>query len=164
MNYADYLHSPEWQTLRQRAIERDGKRCRICNSNKRLEVHHRVYVWDVNHDPIDDLTTLCYRCHKLFTYSVQKPDVPVPKAKYQPKKVLSEVDRKIQYERGKRNVIVFGNQLRKTRDKEERRRLQRLIAKWEKRTTRYEDSAWDKIVPTIGEMEEFRQVIDSASY
>jgi hypothetical protein len=34
-----YLRSPEWRELRRLALERDGFRCRLCNSRWRLEVH-----------------------------------------------------------------------------------------------------------------------------
>lgn len=153
MTYQEYLQSPEWKALRRRAIDRDGGRCRLCNSNKRLEVHHRTYTRFLGEEPIENLTTLCYRCHKLYTYSVQKPNVPIPKAKYQPKQPVSEVDKRIAYERAKRNVIVFSNQLRNAKDRKSRERMRKLISKWQRRVNKYEPSAWDKTVPTYAELE-----------
>lgn len=66
--YADYLASERWQRQRERAIARDGGRCRVCNDNERLEVHHRSYEHARPEADelleLRDLTTMCRRCHK----------------------------------------------------------------------------------------------------
>lgn len=86
--YEKYLKTPEWKQKRDAALERDGYRCRACDSDKKLEVHHRTYVRRGNED-LNDLTTLCESCHEHFhekmsqdeimerTYS--EPHVPVSK-------------------------------------------------------------------------------------
>jgi 5-methylcytosine-specific restriction endonuclease McrA len=65
LDYADYLESAAWLALRERAIERDGRRCRLCNGQRELQVHHRTYE-RIGHERLDDLTTLCRRCHKRY--------------------------------------------------------------------------------------------------
>lgn len=64
-SYPDYLASPEFDELRQAALARDGNRCRVCNSKRRLEPHHRRYDrrgWA--YDDLENLTTLCRSCHE----------------------------------------------------------------------------------------------------
>lgn len=43
MPYEDYLKTSEWLAIRDQALYRDGHRCRACNSDKDLNVHHRTY-------------------------------------------------------------------------------------------------------------------------
>jgi hypothetical protein len=62
--YDSYLRSPEWRRLRRACFVRDGFACRLCNNARGLEAHHRLYPpggWGT--ESIDDLTTLCARCH-----------------------------------------------------------------------------------------------------
>jgi 5-methylcytosine-specific restriction endonuclease McrA len=61
--YRAYLQTDGWKRLRREALERDGRRCRLCNSAGDLQVHHRYYpaVWGT--ETQDALTTLCGRCH-----------------------------------------------------------------------------------------------------
>ena len=66
MSYQEYLETPEWKSLRNKALERDGHRCRVCNSDRQLDVHHRTYQRCRNEN-VEDLTTLCRPCHELFT-------------------------------------------------------------------------------------------------
>ena len=69
--YIEYLDSATWRIKRQQALDRDGFRCRICNSEKSLVVHHRKYPKILGTEPVEDLTTLCSRCHDLFHHKVQ---------------------------------------------------------------------------------------------
>jgi 5-methylcytosine-specific restriction endonuclease McrA len=62
MNYADYLRSPAWQDRRAAALIRAGNRCQVCNSDKRLDVHHRDYS-RLGREANGDLTVLCRTCH-----------------------------------------------------------------------------------------------------
>src|SRR5882762_10580822 len=41
--YKQYIKSKEWRIRRLQAIERDDRRCRVCNSGENLDVHHRTY-------------------------------------------------------------------------------------------------------------------------
>src|SRR4030042_5165760 len=64
--YQEYLKSPRWKELRKQALQAAGNKCQVCNSSKRLNVHHRQYpeVWGT--EPQNFLTVLCRKCHKLF--------------------------------------------------------------------------------------------------
>jgi len=64
--YYKYLRTPVWKQKRQEAIDRDGGRCRLCNSSKKLHVHHRRYPKILGEEPLEDLTTLCEICHNIF--------------------------------------------------------------------------------------------------
>jgi len=57
----------DWVNVREKVLERDGRRCVNCGSSKNLQVHHLLYergkeVWAV---PIWYLVTLCENCHKI---------------------------------------------------------------------------------------------------
>lgn len=68
-------YGPNWQEQRQRALERDGFRCRVCNAEGLLHVHHirpfreYGYVRGENTayqqaNQLDNLVTLCPACHR----------------------------------------------------------------------------------------------------
>lgn len=63
--YETYLKSRGWQKKKNRALKRDGHRCRVCNSKSKLQVHHRTYE-RLYEEHLDDLTVLCEKCHTLF--------------------------------------------------------------------------------------------------
>ena len=65
MPYPDYLLTPEWQERRGVMLKLAGYRCRVCNADKLLHVHHRTYERRGNEQP-GDLIVLCDGCHKLF--------------------------------------------------------------------------------------------------
>lgn len=60
-DYAVYLKSDHWRSLRCEAITRWGDRCANCSVPK-VDVHHLRYgtLYDVT---TDDLMPLCRRCH-----------------------------------------------------------------------------------------------------
>ena len=53
------IDTAAWQKLRRAARLRDGNRCVRCGASGRLSVHHAV----VGSNLLDDLLTLCARCH-----------------------------------------------------------------------------------------------------
>ena len=57
------LGRQHWKTLRARARERDGHRCQRCGSTDRLSVHHITPARLGGADVIENLITLCSRCH-----------------------------------------------------------------------------------------------------
>ena len=74
--------SPEWTTLRDAVLQRDGHCCRNCGSGEKLEVHHwlplpehreqvdeRGYGQDGNPLIVHDsgLITVCQPCHEVLT-------------------------------------------------------------------------------------------------
>jgi len=62
--YHAYLLSLEWKQKRAKIIKRD-KSCVLCDSKRRLEVHHRTYrnLYDENEW---ELVTLCHECHSRY--------------------------------------------------------------------------------------------------
>lgn len=67
IEYQEYLSTDYWKSVSAAVKERDGFTCRICNSTKSLEAHHRSYKNRGNEmEHLDDLTCLCRKCHGLF--------------------------------------------------------------------------------------------------
>ena len=89
MPYEEYLKTPEWAQKREQALERDGYCCRVCNSGKNLNVHHRTYARRGNED-LNDLTTLCQSCHEYFHEKMSQEEIMVQT--YDPPR-LSEEER-----------------------------------------------------------------------
>ena len=63
--YSEYLKTEWWQQRRVKALARAEHRCQVCNSDKRLEIHHRTYE-RLGHERDADLVVLCRTCHQLF--------------------------------------------------------------------------------------------------
>ena len=70
-SYGALILHPNWKARRKEILTRDQHRCRICNSIKELQVHHRQYLfvkatqrfkspWDY---PDHLMITLCSNCH-----------------------------------------------------------------------------------------------------
>ncbi len=74
MPYEQYLQTPEWQEKRALVLERDAQRCRACNSDEKLEVHHRTYVRR-GYEDLNDLTTLCEGCYEHFHKKIRQDDI-----------------------------------------------------------------------------------------
>ncbi len=66
--YRDYMQSEAWKRLRRQALERDGRRCRLCNGSEALQVHHRYYPEVLGTETVDALTTLCGSCHEAVAH------------------------------------------------------------------------------------------------
>lgn len=60
--YETFLLSKDWALVRSRVIERDNGRCRRCDSERCLQVHHRSYKKGLLNEAV--LETLCGRCHR----------------------------------------------------------------------------------------------------
>lgn len=63
--YKTYLQSDHWQTIRKIVLERDHYHCMLCGSKENLNVHHNCYQ-RVGCERLDDLITLCEKCHNNF--------------------------------------------------------------------------------------------------
>jgi len=66
---AAVMRSPRWKAVRFLAKKRDGFKCVECGARGRLEVHHVKPVRthpDLAYD-LDNLKTLCVRCHSRIT-------------------------------------------------------------------------------------------------
>lgn len=70
--YAKYIASSEWKRKRELVLIRDNYACRCCEETQGLQVHHRHYR-NLGCEELDDLTTLCQRCHDAIT-NVQRGD------------------------------------------------------------------------------------------
>lgn len=59
----DY-RGPDWPEAREATLARDGHKCRRCGSPEKLLVHHVVY-WEISQDNrLENLLTVCRRCHR----------------------------------------------------------------------------------------------------
>lgn len=65
MPYGDFLLTPEWRSMRLRAIRSADFACQVCNGSGALDVHHRTYERRGRELP-GDLVVLCWECHRLF--------------------------------------------------------------------------------------------------
>lgn len=61
--YLEYLQSEHWFELRNARKVMDNNECQLCASTKYLHVHHRFYRKNHYDTQLEDLITLCSRCH-----------------------------------------------------------------------------------------------------
>lgn len=68
-NYADYLGSPLWRSIRSRVLDRDKLRCTCC-SKRANQVHHLDYSRvTLLGESLNGLVSICRRCHKRIEYT-----------------------------------------------------------------------------------------------
>ena len=58
-----YYFTTEWKHLRTACLTRDYNQCVICTGLDRLTAHHVTPRKQGGKDTLDNLITLCYRCH-----------------------------------------------------------------------------------------------------
>ena len=58
---------PPWPQAREQALERDGRKCVQCGSEKDLQVDHICEQADGGSNYLDNLQTLCKSCHNKKT-------------------------------------------------------------------------------------------------
>lgn len=63
--YRVYLATEHWRLLKASAVVRDGGVCVRCGGMERIQVHHRVYRGRYEDSLLEDLETLCRKCHRL---------------------------------------------------------------------------------------------------
>jgi len=64
----DYSN-PAYKKARKECFKRDGYKCKMCGSGKKLNAHH-ILSWAENHAlrfNTANLITLCKECHKMVT-------------------------------------------------------------------------------------------------
>lgn len=61
-DYTAYINSSKWKSLSAKIRNRDGNKCKLCDSERILEVHHLSYV-RLGKERNADLVTLCQSCH-----------------------------------------------------------------------------------------------------
>lgn len=64
VEYYSYLHSDEYRAKRFQALKRGGYRCQKCGTARNLRVHHISYATLGTDAEMDDLVTLCDKCHE----------------------------------------------------------------------------------------------------
>lgn len=62
--YREFLKTGFWKALARQCLIRDGFRCTRCRSKKKLQAHHLIYRESWYDTLLEDLETLCKRCHK----------------------------------------------------------------------------------------------------
>ena len=75
-SYHKYLQSNHWKKKRQDFLEsklyKNG--CEICNSTKKINIHHKTYK-RIGNEKLNDLTALCEECHlKLHEELKENPE------------------------------------------------------------------------------------------
>jgi 5-methylcytosine-specific restriction endonuclease McrA len=68
--YDEHMKSDYWRKIRFQAFQRDKHKCRHCGSGMNLVCHHITYE-NLGNESLDDLLTLCKRCH----YNVHQEDL-----------------------------------------------------------------------------------------
>ena len=69
---AERGYDQQWRNVRQRALARDGFRCRACGSGEGLEVHHVVPMSKGgSRFALSNLMTLCGTCHRRVTAALR---------------------------------------------------------------------------------------------
>lgn len=66
----EFYDSPEWQALRSRRFAKDGFRCVDCGSIDDLQAHH-LSNFDYENPDIDQLVTVCKKCHNRRTNEIE---------------------------------------------------------------------------------------------
>ena len=68
--YISYLDSKEWADIKLDIRQNKGNRCEICNSTKKLHVHHKTYK-RLFKEEYSDLMLVCEVCHnKIHSIAV----------------------------------------------------------------------------------------------
>ena len=63
VKYHTYIKSDEWKEKRKKTLERDDYQCQRCGTGMNLVVHHITYD-RLGKEDLDDLITLCKKCHE----------------------------------------------------------------------------------------------------
>ena len=53
----------QWARVRRQVLARDGHRCQRCGEPGALEVHHKLPVEKGGGHELENLVTLCVKCH-----------------------------------------------------------------------------------------------------
>lgn len=71
MEYQKYLNTAHWQNTKKRLIKQKGRICKICESNKKIHIHHKTYKDNLNQSILfkernHNLIPLCSSCHSTW--------------------------------------------------------------------------------------------------
>lgn len=65
--YLSYIKSKNWKLKKKKFLKSGFKiNCWACDSNKKIEFHHRFYG-RLGWEPMTDIVTLCKECHQEVT-------------------------------------------------------------------------------------------------
>ena len=74
--YAAYLKTEHWQTMRRLALDAAEGRCQVCNGTEQCDVHHRSYD-NIGREKLNDLCVLC-RKHHGMAHDIAEASAGVP--------------------------------------------------------------------------------------
>jgi len=74
--YQEYLKSETWETIRAQRLATDNGECVLCGEGAR-HVHHRRYPKKWGTETINDLVSLCVRCHAIYHEHEQEKDIDI---------------------------------------------------------------------------------------
>ncbi|NPE28190.1 HNH endonuclease [Methanococcoides sp. SA1] len=81
-------NNKSWSKQRALALERDGNKCKICESTEKLHIHHIIPFKKSKSHEINNLITLCEQCHVIV--GKNKLWISAHWVDYKPKKVLQD--------------------------------------------------------------------------
>ena len=71
ISYKNYLLTEHWKNTKERFYKtKKNKSCKICDSKKRLNVHHKTYT-NIGKELMRDLVCLCESCHEDVHYEIE---------------------------------------------------------------------------------------------
>lgn len=86
-SYKEYLNSPHWAKTKNEVYKRHGKKCYICGSLNKIQIHHLIYtVKNIKRGSTSNLMPVCYICHESI-YELGKLQ---NKSEYQATKMFCE--------------------------------------------------------------------------
>ncbi|AFV22391.1 hypothetical protein Mpsy_0178 [Methanolobus psychrophilus R15] len=78
-----------WIKQRDIVLERDGKKCQVCESADNLQVHHIIPFKESQSHEVENLITLCDDCHKIV--GKNKLWISADWVDYNPKEVFEKI-------------------------------------------------------------------------
>ena len=70
-SYDNFLASDWWKMKREAIFEAKGKKCEICGSKFRVEIHHKTYQ-HLGNERLDDVLVVCHSCHSKIHKKTQE--------------------------------------------------------------------------------------------
>jgi hypothetical protein len=74
--YKSYLKTDHWKRISSLRRKIDGDKCTICGSKRALNVHHYSYSRVAQSGELDDIATVCKKCHEKL-HKITSPTVGV---------------------------------------------------------------------------------------
>lgn len=89
----------EWNDLKNAVFERDGYKCKVCRVNAKtnrgviLTCHHKIPRSEGGQDVMENLETLCSRCHDKEELAIEEGGkITLPKEHVWDKPSMKELD------------------------------------------------------------------------